>query len=119
MPKILLIEDEERMSEYLKEGLTKRGFEVLVALTGKQAQELYHKEKPEVILLDLGLPDMDGRDLLKNIKVELPQTKIIVISAYKSQDTRQELLRKGADYFLGKPFLPPALYELLEKISQK
>ena len=119
MAKILIIDDEERMNEYIKTYLGKRGFEIVAALTGRGALDIYVKENPDIILLDLGLPDMDGREVLKEIKAESPQFKIVVISAYKDDDTKNELFQLGADYFLGKPFAPPDLYNLLNKIIEQ
>lgn len=116
MAKILIIDDEERLNDYIKTYLGKRGYEIVTALTGKEALDIYEKEKPDIILLDLGLPDMDGREVLKEIKAKVPQFKIVVISAYKDEDTKNELLQLGADYFLGKPFATPDLYELIKKI---
>ena len=116
MAKVLIVDDEETMSGYIKTYLVKRGYEVVAAFTGKDALDACPKENPDVILLDLGLPDMDGREVLKKMKATSPQYKIIVISAYKDEGTRNEIMQLGADHFLGKPFAPPDLYELIKKI---
>ncbi|MFA4889190.1 MAG: response regulator [Candidatus Omnitrophota bacterium] len=116
MAKILIIDDEKQMNEYIKAYLGKRGFEIAFALSGQEALDTYAKENPQVILLDLGLPDMDGREVLKKIKEQAPQIKIVVISAYNDENTKDEMIQLGADYFLGKPFIPPALHELLKNI---
>jgi CheY-like chemotaxis protein len=116
MPKILVIDDEAQMCEFIKAYLEKRGFEVAVALSGKEALNAYPKENPDLVLLDLGLPDMNGREILKDIKAKMPQIKVLVMSAYKDQATRDELVRLGADHFLGKPVITPKLYEAVQEI---
>lgn len=116
MAKILLVDDEKEMAGYMKSSLEKRGYEVLLALSGQEALSLYTKENPGAVLLDLGLPDMDGRDVLKDIKAKAGSIKVIVISGYKDQTTRNELISLGADYFLGKPIIPQELYEILRGI---
>ncbi len=117
MAKILFIEDERQTVEYMKPSLEKRGFEVIIALTGKEALEIYPKENPEIVLLDLGLPDIDGREVLKELKAKAPHIKVVVLTGYNDKDTKAELTQLGADYFIGKPVMPPKLYELLEKIK--
>lgn len=116
MAKILIIDDEEEMCEFVKSYLEKRGYEIAVAFSGQDALNAYPKENPDLILLDLGLPDMDGRDILKEIKIKMPRIKIMVVSAYKDQATRDEFVRLGADHFLGKPFVVPKLYDSVKEI---
>lgn len=118
MAKILIVDDEGQTVEYMKPPLEKRGYAVIYALTGKEALEIYPKENPDVVLLDLGLPDIDGRQVLKEIKSKAGHIQIVVISGYKDAQTKEELKRLGADYFLGKPIMPPELYGLLEKITK-
>lgn len=119
MPKILLVEDELRMAENLKQVFTIKGYEVILALTGKDAIELYQKEKPDVVLLDLGLPDMNGRDVLKDIKTKRPELKVVIVSGYGEKDVEEELLKLGADYFLSKPVMPSKLYGILNEVFSK
>lgn len=119
MAKILLIDDEKQTAEYMKRPLEKRGYAVIIACTGKEGLELFPRENPDAVLLDLGLPDIDGREVLKEIKSKAPQIKVIVLSGYKDPGTKKELTQLGADYFLGKPVIPPELYELLKKILDK
>jgi DNA-binding response OmpR family regulator len=119
MTKILLIEDERQTVEYMKPSLEKRGWVVAVAFSGQEALDIFGKENPDIVLLDLGLPDINGRDVLKEIKDKAPQVKVVVLSGYNDAETKAEVGKLGADYFLGKPVMPPKLYELLEKIKQE
>jgi CheY-like chemotaxis protein len=116
MTKILLIDDEIQMVEYIKPSLERRGYAVTTAATGKEALAVYPKENPDLVLLDLGLPDMNGRDVLKDIKAKASQIKVVVISGYSDPDTKKELTALGADYFLNKPVLPLRLYGLIKEI---
>ncbi|HAH20186.1 MAG: hypothetical protein A2Y00_10400 [Omnitrophica WOR_2 bacterium GWF2_43_52] len=116
MAKILIVEDEELACEAITAFLEKRGYETAVALTGKDGLAAYPRENPDLVLLDLGLPDMDGREILKEIKEKMPKIKVMVISAYKEEPIRDELAKLGADYFLGKPSPLPKLYEAVQEI---
>lgn len=116
MAKILIIDDEQQMCEFVKSYLEKRGYEIAVAFTADEALKVCPNVNPDLVLLDLGLPDMDGRDVLKELKTKLPQIKVAVISAYKDQATRDELTGLGANYFFGKPFILPKLYESIKGI---
>ena len=116
MAKILIIDDEASACEFIKASLEKRGYEIAVALTGKDGLTAYPRENPDLVLLDLGLPDMNGREILKEIKEKMPKIKVMVISAYKAQSTRDELVKLGADYFMGKPFAIPKLCEAVQEI---
>ena len=116
MAKILIIDDEESACEFIKSYLEKRGYEIAVALTGNEGLAAYPRENPDLVLLDLGLPDMDGREILKEIKEKMPKIKVMVISAYKEEPIRDELAKLGADYFLGKPSPLPKLYEAVQEI---
>jgi len=117
MPKVLVIEDEAQMNEVIYSFLEKRGFEVKRAFSGREALDIYSKENPEIVFLDLGLPDMEGKDILRKIKEESPQTKVIVISGY--DERKEESLNLGADYFLSKPVLISTIYDAIKNILGK
>jgi DNA-binding response OmpR family regulator len=119
MAKILVVDDEMQLLEYTKPSLEKRGYEVITASTAQEAMEIYPKENPEIVLLDLGLPGTNGRDVLKDIKAKAPQIKVVIISGYTDPDTKKELISLGADYFLNKPVIPAKLYELIKEILGK
>lgn len=116
MAKILLIDDEEFTSGLIKSYLEKRGYEVAMAHSGKDGMSAYPKENPDLVLLDLGLPDMNGREILKDIKAKMPKIKVMVISAYKEQHIRDDIAKLGADYYLVKPFTTQKLYETVQEI---
>jgi two-component system KDP operon response regulator KdpE len=114
--KILIVDDEPEIAELIKPILELKGYTVVSVQTGQDALDIYPKENPDVILLDLGLPDIDGREVLKNIKLKSPQAKIIIVSGYSDTKTQQELISQGADYFLSKPVIPSKLVGALSDI---
>jgi two-component system KDP operon response regulator KdpE len=119
MPKLLIVDDEPEMIQYTKPILEQKGFTVSTAETVKDAIEIYPKENPDIVLLDLGLPDGDGRLVLKDIKAKAPNIKVVIISGYSDPKTRGDLAALGADDFLGKPVIPVKLPDILNKVLNK
>ena len=101
--KILVIEDEEAIIRFLRSSLHENGWGVLEARTGKLGIDLTASKKPDVILLDLGLPDQDGFQVLKAIRT-WTSTPVIIISARGQETDRIAGLDGGADDYLTKPF---------------
>jgi DNA-binding response OmpR family regulator len=117
--KILIVDDQPEAAEFTAPILKQKGYEVITAQTGKEALTIYLNQAPDIILLDLGLPDIDGRQVLKEIKSKSPQIKVIIVSGYDDVKTQQELISLGADYFLGKPATPSKLLTALNEILKK
>lgn len=119
MTKVLLVDDEPEVTELVKRSLERRGFEVVVASTGQQALDLYPKGNPQVVLLDLGLPDINGRDVLKEVKAKAPQIKVMIMTGYTDPNTKKELISMGADYFLDKPIIPAKISDAIKETLEK
>jgi two-component system response regulator RegX3 len=100
---ILLIEDEEAISEPLAAALGREGFEVLVAGTAARGIELFESRPPDLVLLDVMLPDGDGRDLLRRIR-ETSRVPVIMLTARGEEMDRVLGLELGADDYVTKPF---------------
>jgi two-component system KDP operon response regulator KdpE len=111
-PLILLIEDEVQMRRFLRVSLVSNGYRLVEADTGKDGLAQAAARTPELILLDLGLPDQDGLTVAQSVR-EWSTTPIIVISARGSEDQKIQALDAGADDFLTKPF---GVGELLARI---
>ncbi len=109
---VLVIEDESAMRRFLSAALTSHGFKVLEAATIAAALTLATETRPAVILLDLGLPDGDGLDLLRTLR-EWSTTPVLVLSARDREDDKVQALDAGADDYLTKPF---GVSELLARI---
>jgi DNA-binding response OmpR family regulator len=111
--KILVIEDERKISSFIKRGLIDSGYSVDVAFTGEEALEKVEDEY-NLILLDLMLPDMDGFDICAKIRKLKIQTPILMLTARNSIEDKIKGLDIGADDYLTKPF---AIGELLSRIK--
>jgi DNA-binding response OmpR family regulator len=116
MKKILLIEDDADLFSLLKYNLEKEGFQMVGAQTGKGAVELCRRERPDLILLDIMLPDSDGLDICKGIRArpELAQIPIIFLTARASETDRIVGLELGANDYIVKPFF---VRELIARIK--
>jgi two-component system, OmpR family, KDP operon response regulator KdpE len=111
-PLILIVEDEPQMLRFIRASLGSHGYRLLEAGTAQEATQLATTHAPELILMDLGLPDMDGLELTKQLR-EWTRTPIIVISARGREDDKVLALDAGADDYLTKPF---GINELLARI---
>ena len=116
MRKVLLVEDNEMNRNMLSRRLAKRGFEVVFALTGREAIEKAHSELPDLILMDLSLPDVDGWEATRMIKGQAATAAIpvIALTAHAMAGDREKALEAGADDYHTKPV---ELERLLEKID--
>jgi len=101
---ILVADDESSMRQNLKELLDEEGFALIEAADGKAAVEQTRLCKPDLVLLDINLPEMDGLAALRTIKSELPETVVIVFTAYGTSERAIEAMKAGAYDYLEKPF---------------
>jgi two-component system KDP operon response regulator KdpE len=100
---VLVVEDEAPMRRFLRSSLSSHGFKVLEAGTLNEAEQIATDSPPDAILLDLGLPDGDGMDLLRSIR-GWSAVPVIVLSAREREDDKVTALDAGADDYLTKPF---------------
>ena len=115
--KIVAIDDEMEFTKTLDQFFSTRGYEVHVALTGTSGIELVDYHKPDVVLVDLKLPGVDGDEILKHIRRTHPKTKVIVITAYNDGGkTRDRLLTLGAFAHFDKPI--SSLRDLANTVKQ-
>jgi two-component system KDP operon response regulator KdpE len=101
--KVLVVEDDLPLVKALRIGLTARGDDVLTATTGTDAVSQVALAEPDLVILDLGLPDMDGLEVCRRIR-EFSDVPVIVLSAYGDERRKVEALDGGADDFITKPF---------------
>jgi len=111
-PLILIVEDDKPIQRFLEISLETQGYKYISTAYGKEALALAYSHNPDVIILDLGLPDIDGLEIIGKIKGNL-NIKIIVVSAREHEREKVEALDLGADDYLTKPFSTP---ELLARI---
>lgn len=116
--RILVVDDEPQILRFLKPSLTAAGYDVVTAATGQEALKAAATKGPALMLLDLGLPDIDGKDVIASIRQwwELP---IIVISARDQEAEKVAALDLGADDFIEKPFGVPELTARLRTVLRR
>ncbi len=116
MAKILYVEDNEVDLEMLSRRLVNSGYEVIAAINGQQALDKVAAESPELIILDIGLPDIDGWEVARRLKAG-PDTRsipIIVLTAYTVIESREKALETGCDDFETKPIEYGGLLKKIE-----
>jgi len=118
--KILIVEDEPKINELMAISVGK-GFKILQSYNGREAMETIRREKPDLIILDLMLPEKDGLDICNTIRhdPELKNIKVIVVSALDATSHRLKSLERGADYYIKKPFDPYELRTLVNIFLRK
>ena len=104
MKKLLIVDDEMGIVEEVRDYFTEEGFEVHTADTGKEGIDQLGVVKPDLMLLDMKLPDMPGIEVLKACKQLSPATKIVVATGYVDQKIIDEAEKLGRESFLQKPF---------------
>ena len=100
---ILLIEDDTQIRRFLRTTLTNSGYRLLEATSGQEGMRLVSTQHPDLIILDLGLPDVDGLDVTEQLR-QWTSTPIIVLSARDKEGDKVQALDRGADDYLTKPF---------------
>ncbi|MCM3566987.1 response regulator [Neobacillus mesonae] len=117
MTKVLIVDDAAFMRMMLKDILTKNGFEVVgEAVNGEDAVEKYNELNPDVVTMDITMPEMDGITAVKKIRESNPQAKIIMCSAMGQQPMVLEAIQSGAKDFIVKPFQADRVIESLSKV---
>lgn len=111
--RLLVVEDEHDIQNFLRNSLTEAGYQVDVALDGKRAESLALEQAYDLLIVDLGLPDMDGINLILRLRQIGVTAPVLILSARRSVDDRVRGLEQGGDDYLTKPF---ALAELLARL---
>jgi DNA-binding response OmpR family regulator len=117
--KILIIEDERHIARFLEFILQKEGYRIVIVNNGKEALKALTHFEPNAVLLDLGLPDMNGIDVLKHIRLceKLAGTKVLVLTATLYDGISDELDRAGADAQCSKPIAPTKLLRTIQSFN--
>jgi two-component system, cell cycle response regulator DivK len=117
LPRILIAEDLDENRIALKLMLKLSGFEPLEACDGEQAIEIARREKPDLVLMDISLPIIDGLQATRELRADegLGRLPIIIVSAYDSPETRDEARASGSTDYISKPIEFDRLKEMIEK----
>jgi two-component system KDP operon response regulator KdpE len=102
--RILVIDDEPPIRKLLRVGLSAHGYQIVEASNGKMALDLLNEQAPDLVILDLGLPDMEGHELLRTIRGRNDSVPIVVLSSRDDETGKVQALDSGADDYVTKPF---------------
>jgi len=120
MPKILLVEDNEMNRDMLSRRLTRNGFDIAIAVDGSQGVEMATTEKPDLILMDMSLPVMNGWEATQKVKAD-PATSgipVIALTAHAMNDDRDKAIAAGCDDFDTKPVDLPRLLQKIKALLE-
>ena len=113
--KILVVDDEERMVRFIRLNLEHDGFVVIEAFNGKQALQRLRDSVPDIILLDVMMPDLDGFEVLQMLR-EINNVPVIMLTAKGEENDRVRGLELGADDYITKPFSPRELVSRVKAV---
>jgi CheY-like chemotaxis protein len=118
MPRVLLVEDQELNRDMLSRRLKKRGYEVSIAVDGAEGLEKARAESPELILMDMSLPVIDGWEATRQLKADEATRGIpvVALTAHAMNSDREKALEAGCDAYETKPVELPRLLETMEKL---
>lgn len=116
---ILVVDDEEELCQLFLRCLALEGFEVAAVTSGPAALAVVEQERPDLIILDLGLPGMDGIETLRRIRERGVDSRVLILTAYGTAHRAREALALGAREFLSKPFDLSRLLKLLAEEAEE
>jgi len=119
MIKFLVVDDEQDVVDNVSELFTLRNYAVVTATSGKKALELVEKEKPNIIILDIRMPDINGIDVLKEVKKNHPKIRVIMLTGIEDEATKNMAMALGASGYFTKPYSYAELIELSRKLIQE
>lgn len=115
MIKVLIIDDERPIRETLEMFLREKGYEVATSEDGKEGLEAVQRVRPEIVILDIRLPGMDGLEVLRRIKEKGEETQVIMITAYHDTETTRQAMKLGAYEYIRKPLDADEFENAIEK----
>lgn len=115
MATILIVDDEKLLCDLLRAVFTRHGHEVLTATNGREAVEIFRTRRPRITFLDLYMPEMNGIEVLKQIRVIDPDAAVIMITGHRSDELEDQAWQLGVTDFLGKGLAPDVLIRALER----
>jgi two-component system KDP operon response regulator KdpE len=115
---ILIVDDEPKIVRFVQTSLSLSGYRILTAANAREALEVFEKQQPDLIVLDLGLPDMDGYEVLLEIR-SFSTVPIIILTARDDEQNKVRGLELGADDYITKPFGTPELKARIEAVLRR
>ena len=118
-PQIMVIDDDAIIGRSFDRVLSQEGYDVSTAFSGKEALDLIDNKDYDVIFTDIRMPEMDGFEVAERLKVSNPQTPIVFITGYGTEENREKADMAGAFDFICKPFTPEIIKDVTLKVLQK
>lgn len=115
MASVLVVDDASFMRMRLRKILEEQGYEILEASNGAEAVLIFRQERPDLVLMDITMPEMDGLSALKKIKSEFPDAKVVMCSALGQEKVVIESVKSGARDFIVKPFQPDHVIKVVKR----
>ncbi|MEN3009067.1 response regulator [Pseudothermotoga sp.] len=121
MKKILVVEDNEKNRVLMRDLLTYNGYLVLEASNGKEGLEIAEREKPDLILMDIQMPIMDGFEAVEILKSnqKTKHIKVIALTSFAMKEEKQKILKSGVDGYISKPIKVPEFVDLVKKFLEE
>ncbi len=108
-PRVLAVDDEQVVCESIRRVLSEEGYDIATTTSSKQGLDMLRKERYDLLLLDIKMPEMDGIELLKAARDVSPETEVLIVTGYATIETAVEAIKLGAFDYLEKPVSPPQL----------
>ena len=119
MIKFLIVDDEQDVVDNVSELFTLRNYNVITATSGTKALEMVKKENPNIIILDIRMPDISGIEVLKEVKKNYPKTRVIMLTGVEDEATKNMAMGLGASGYLTKPYSYSELLDISRKLIQE
>ncbi len=119
MIKFLIVDDEQDVVDNVSELFTLRNYSVITATSGTKALELIKKENPNIIILDIRMPDISGMEVLKEVRKNYPKMRVIMLTGVEDEATKNMAMGLGASGYLTKPYSYSELIDLSRKLIQE
>lgn len=118
MPKVMIVDDAAFMRMRASKVLVENGYEVIEAVDGQDAIDKYRLEKPDIVLMDITMPRMDGITAVKAIMSDDPSARVVMCSALGQQSSVMESIKAGARDFILKPFQPDKMLTTIKRVLE-
>jgi len=119
MIKFLVVDDEPDVVDQVKELFELRNYSVVTATSGTKALEMVKKENPNIMILDIRMPDISGMDVLKEVRKTYPKIRVIMLTGVEDETTKSMAIGLGASGYLTKPYSYSELLEMSRKLIQE
>ncbi len=120
MVNVLIVDDSRTSRRVLNDILERAGYQIAgEAVNGKEAVEMYERLRPDIVTMDITMPEMDGIEALKQIKKDHPEAKVVMITAAGQKEKMMEAVKLGASEFVAKPLTEESVLEAMEHCKKE